>query len=253
MDRPKRAAAKVTDFRRYHLSGDLDNQLKGQVDLAIQHLEMTNTAEDLRRQLESEREHSKQLQEEVEMIKMHNELALEKQKQAQWHSAMEQIKEAREHADREHEKCLEQMKELTATSKGDSSSEAIAWLQAQVRDLHKTSEPDSDRVREAKEAEIQDLKNQQEAINKKLRELTGTSECEDQGDNPHRATQQNAWMEQLRAALSGKREEDPNKALLKALITSQNKKGGEGELTPLNPIYSRASSAATVATLWLTG
>ena len=40
-------------------------------------------------------------------------------------------------------------------------------------------------------------------------------------------------MQQLRSALSGKKEEDPNKTMLKALITQQNKTTGEGGTSTL--------------------
>ena len=45
MDRPKRAAAaKITDFRRYHLSGDLHDTLQGRVDNRITQFEMARAA-----------------------------------------------------------------------------------------------------------------------------------------------------------------------------------------------------------------
>ena len=42
-------------------------------------------------------------------------------------------------------------------------------------------------------------------------------------------------IQQLRSALTSKPEEDPNKALLKALITSQNKTIAEGGTSTLKP------------------
>ena len=47
MDRPKRAATRVTDFRKYHLSGDLDQEVRGLVDNRVSQFEMT-TAEELK-------------------------------------------------------------------------------------------------------------------------------------------------------------------------------------------------------------
>ena len=61
MDRPKRAATKVTDFRRYHLSGDLDKQLQDRVDSRVTQFEMASTVEELQKELEKERENSKKM------------------------------------------------------------------------------------------------------------------------------------------------------------------------------------------------
>ena len=47
-------------------------------------------------------------------------------------------------------------------------------------------------------------------------------------------------MNQLKAALSGKKEEDPNKNLLRALITTQNKTAGEGGTSTLKPNIARS-------------
>ena len=61
MDRPKRAATKVTDFRRYHLSGDLDKQLQGWVDSRVIQFEMASPVEELQKELEEERGNSKKM------------------------------------------------------------------------------------------------------------------------------------------------------------------------------------------------
>ena len=54
MDRPRHAATKITDYRKYHLSGDLADTLQGRVDSQITQFEMS--AEELKAQLESEKE-----------------------------------------------------------------------------------------------------------------------------------------------------------------------------------------------------
>ena len=87
MDRPKRAAAKVTDYRRYHLSGDLDQEIKGLVNSRVGQFEMAQSAEQLRAQLEEEKEASRKLQQDLERIKIQNELDTEKRKQEQWNQA----------------------------------------------------------------------------------------------------------------------------------------------------------------------
>ena len=245
MDRPKRAATKVSDFCRYHLSGDLSEQLQGQVNLPIQHFEMAGGTDELKQQLENEKEHSKQLQEEAELMQVQHDLEIEKQKQKQWQVAMEEIRMAREHADREHEKCLEKIKEMASASRTQATNSTLDWLKAQLQDMQKAPDTPSeaDRERQAKEAEIKELRDQQEAINQKLKELTGQ-------DNPSRPIedvrrvltqdktnngQQNMLMDQLRAALTARKEEDPNKALLKALASSHNRTGAEGGTNTLKP------------------
>ena len=80
MERPRQAATKVTDFRKYHLSGDLDITLQGRVDTRISQFEMAKTQEELQKQLEEEKAQSKQMLEEVEFMKIQNELEAEKLK-----------------------------------------------------------------------------------------------------------------------------------------------------------------------------
>ena len=70
MDRPKRTASKVADFRKYHLSGDLDKTLQGRVDSRINQFEMPKSQEELQQQLEEEKENSKCLMEEMECMKI---------------------------------------------------------------------------------------------------------------------------------------------------------------------------------------
>ena len=60
MDRPKRAASKVSDYRTYHLSGDLDKTLQGRVEQVIHTLEVSqdtdmSDAEKLQRELDEKK------------------------------------------------------------------------------------------------------------------------------------------------------------------------------------------------------
>ena len=48
-------------------------------------------------------------------------------------------------------------------------------------------------------------------------------------------TTQDTLMQQLQAALAGKKEEDPNKSLLRALMTEQNKTQQAGGACTLKP------------------
>ena len=88
MDRPKRAATKVTDFRKYHLSGDLDHHLQGRVDSQITQFEMTTNVDELQKELEEEREHSKKMMADLEAMRIRNQLEAEKLKQKQWQEAI---------------------------------------------------------------------------------------------------------------------------------------------------------------------
>ena len=60
---------------------------------------MAGVAEDLKQQLEAEKEKNKQLQEEAEVLQVQHKLEVERQKCKQWQVAMDQIKEAKEHAE----------------------------------------------------------------------------------------------------------------------------------------------------------
>ena len=58
---------------------------------------------------------------------------------------------------------------------------------------------------------------------------------------------QDTQIQQLRAALSGKKDEDPTRAMLKALITPQNKVAGEGDTNTLKPaILSKLMGEGTM-------
>ena len=72
-------------------------------------------------------------------------------------------------------------------------------------------------------------------------------------DNPE--AQQEALIQQLRNSLAGRKEEDPDKLLLKALITSQNKVTGKGGTSTLKPaVLSNLLTAENPTNMaeWLT-
>ena len=70
--------------------------------------------------------------EDVEHLRVQNELELEKQKQQQWQDGLEQLKEIREHAAQEHQKCMDQIKETSATARIHSTNQALDWLKETV-------------------------------------------------------------------------------------------------------------------------
>ena len=124
-------------------------------------------------------------------------------------------------------------------------SESLEWLKTQMgipgtpkgvtEDLRRKEQ-------EEKEAGIQELKAQQEEIIRKLANLVGDkhnpngdtmTDILKQAMGEESRRPQEVLIQQLRSTLAGKKEEDPNKALLRALITQQNKTAGEGGTSTL--------------------
>ena len=238
MDRPKRAATKVTDFRKFHLSGDLNEQLQGRVDTRVTQFKMASTLEELRQQLENSKEKSRKMQQEAEMLRIQQEPEAEKLKQKEWHVAIEELKETRSQMELDHKKNLEQVKQLALASREDSSNKVLQWYKSQLESLKGTGDPttinmeEEQKKKEAEEkaAAIQELKQQQEDISKKLAELTGethgTPPVGSDTTTPSSNTAE-VLLQQLKTALSGKTE-DHNKTLLRALSLPQNKTTTEG-------------------------
>ena len=83
MDRPCRAAAKVKNFRRYHLSGNLKEEVSGLVDTRVGQFEMVLSTDQVKAQLQEEKEVSRRLQEDVEWCTIENEVESEKNEQEQ--------------------------------------------------------------------------------------------------------------------------------------------------------------------------
>ena len=118
--------------------------------------------------------------------------------------------------------------------------------------LHTSLTPDlqeQQRKEQQKKVEaIQEIKAQQEHLAKKLAELEGgpiTTE-DSEHDIPHMLKQalaqgqhqkssQELLIQQLRSALGGNKDDDPNRTLLKALLTQQNKTVAEGGTNTLKP------------------
>ena len=122
MDRQKRSASKVTDYRKYHLSGDLDQVIKGKVSGAVEllestmsHLEITEetTPEEMEEVLKEKREGSTKLEQHVKAMKIRNEIEAEKLQQEQWEFAIEQLKHTREIMTKQHEDNMEKIRKMT--------------------------------------------------------------------------------------------------------------------------------------------
>ena len=241
MDRPKRVANKVSDYRKYHLSGDLDETLQGRVDTRVNQFEMAKSNEELQKQLEEERAQSKRIMDEMEHMKIEHELEMEKLKQKQWQVAMDQLKEAREHAEKEHHKYLKEIKDLAGTARDNTTRSMLEWFKSQADQLGKPGgAPDNEAAekarleQEAKDREIKELQSQQEDIARKLAQLTNSTPQQNPEGQLLRPTQ-DLLLEQLRGTLTSEKDDDPNKALLRALLTNQNKAPGEGGTNALKP------------------
>ena len=138
------------DYHKFHLSGDLNEQVHGHVGSRITQFEMVKNTEELQQQLEEERENSRKLMEDVEHLRVQNELVLEKLKQQQWQAALEQLKENQGASTQEHQKCMDQIKETSATARIHSTNQALDWLKAQ---LGEPSPPDEEQEKARREQE----------------------------------------------------------------------------------------------------
>ena len=175
----------------------------------------------------------------MEFMKIQNELENEKLKQRQWQEVMDQLKQTREHAERAHSRYMQEIKEAASTACDNTTRRVLEWFRTQTDQLagpsrahNQPSEEELEQARaeqEARDREVRDLQAQQEEIANKLAELTSTTRAQDT-----RASQ-NISLEQLKTTLSTKKDEDPNKLLLKALITNQNKAPGDGGICTLRP------------------
>ena len=166
MDRPRRAATKVTNFRSYHLSGDLDNQVQGLVESRIEQFDMASTDE-LKQQLEQERENNKKLEQDAEYARIQHELEIEKLKKEQWQAAMDRLKQAREKVQQDHDRHMAEIERVGATTTEEEDSTSLTWLKAQMARLEPAPTEEQVRARKAreeKEAAIQELKAQQEEL-----------------------------------------------------------------------------------------
>ena len=181
MERPRRAASKITDFRRYHLSGDLDISLQGKVGEVVNQFEdiMSHAHEELCQQLAEEEERSRQMQEEVELTRIKNQLEAKKLKQKTWQSAMEQLQLTKEQIEKDHQESREKIKAMAKEVGDKSAKEVTDWFSQQMAALGSTggaplseAELKAKKEQEEKERAIAQLKKQQEDISQQLRVLT---------------------------------------------------------------------------------
>ena len=197
---------------------------------------MSTSLEQLQKELVEEWENSKKLLQDIELARIKNELEAEKMKQQQWHIALQQLQETKEHTEQEHTKVLEELKGRAVASRENTSSQVLEWFNLQIAGMKITppSSSEEERARQQKQKEIEEIKVQQEELNNRMAELQGLKASEQEDPQPATGAQETLIM-QLRNALSGRKEEDPKKMLLKALITNQNKTTGGGGTSTLKP------------------
>ena len=243
MERPKRTATKVVNYRTFHLSGDLNTTLQGRVGQVINQWGQGNTmselpdnasAEQIREALEKQKREESQQKEELECFTLRNEYEAGLLRKRQWQAAKEQLQEARERMNREHEEGLLKLKDMAQQTDPLEVGKVQAWLSQQLGTGTNTETitQEQKRQEEEKQQMLKELQEQQQQISDKIRQITGEkdNQTEDilsllrkelaQGD---KTTAQTLLLQQLKASLGNKAEEDPNKALLRALVTAQNK------------------------------
>ena len=83
MDQKRHAASKVTDFQRYHLSGDLDQELEGRVSSVRLQFEMAveipegASPEELQKLLDDQQKEADRLQQEMIQLELRNKIEAE--------------------------------------------------------------------------------------------------------------------------------------------------------------------------------
>ena len=234
MDRQRRSASKVTDYRRYHLSGDLEQVVQGKVSGTVELLETgimntetikeDTTPEELEALLKEWRESSMKLHQQAETMRLRNQLEVEQKQQEQWELAIQQLKQERDRINHQHEENMEKMKHMTQAP----ADQAVAWLKAQ---LNIAAEPPKEDT--VKSAALERLYKQQEELHKQIADITNGAADSHQNPGTMRRDQE-ALLEQISTTLAPKdTDRDPNKVLLRALLTAQSKTPGAGGVNML--------------------
>ena len=257
MERTKRAASRVTNYRTFHLSGDLDTTLQGKVGQVVSSFEdklipsdteegevlsdltepIMSEAERLQKELEEKKAATKLAAQQAEEMKLRNELEGEELKKQEWELAIQQLKEKRERMVALHSKKLEEIRKMAEDKDDGSGDDTTKWLQEQINKLQDPSDSqkkkemeEKARLEEEKAKQIEDIRNQQAELSRKLSELTGGTT-----ENTTAQTDQTLLLQQLQAALNPKPEKDPQRAMLRALTTQANKITGTGGVSTLRP------------------
>ena len=187
MDRPCRVASRVTDYRQYHLSRDLEEVVQGLVQGTVSRLEANMSEhnqipvpdEEQNKELLAEakelKEKSIQMQLQVENMKLHNKIEAEKMQQEQWAAAMEQLKMAWEQMMQEHQNNLKQIQAIPTTTR---AAPAVNWLQEelQAQGASRGANNKEDRTAEEEKEKarlVKELQKQQEELQRQIEDITG--------------------------------------------------------------------------------
>ena len=193
------------------------------------------TPEELQEMLREQKEHSQKLQQQVETMRLRNQLEAEKMQQAQWETALEQLKETREQIAQQHEENIRKMRSMAQETVSTRTSQPLNWLQEELTKTNPLAPSSLDEDRH-KADRLEELHRQQEELQKEIASLTGREYSATPGNPSTKNTDQELLLEQLKAALAPQEgDKDPNKALLKALITSSNKVQGASGTSTLRP------------------
>ena len=162
MNRAKRSVNRVTDFRTFHLSWDrstftshtqslqvASHTLSPQLQTSV----MAQSAEELRQQLEEQKEQSRKLMEDAELMKIWNELEVEKLRQKQWEMAIEQLKVTREKVEMEHKKTISEIQDMAGAKQAEISTDVTGWVRSQMANLKPGGSPEMEEVVIDKEKE----------------------------------------------------------------------------------------------------
>ena len=268
MDRHCQAASKVTDYRRYHLSGDLEQVVQGKVSGTVDLIENRQPImeqdpiddnampEQLQELLKEQKQNSSKLQQQLEAMQIKNELEAEQLQQEQWKLAIEQLKLTREQINQQHEENMEKIRSMASEpAQWASASQAVSWLQDQIskNQVGRGEEGAPWEGTGGKEPNnprhhmLEQLHKQRDDIQRQMNDLLTEEEDREPtqladlleqaiGDKNRGKTEQELLLEQIRTALAPKEtERDPNRALLRVLITGQNKATGQGGTSTLKP------------------
>ena len=165
--------------------------------------------------------------EDAELMRIRNELEVEKLKQKQWEVAKGQLCKTREHAEQEHTRILAELEGRVQAANKEASAQVLDWFSSQ---LPSSNPVVFDPEEEVKQKQLEALIEQQAQISNKIAKIEGTAST----SKPETRNSQEVLLHQLRGALAGKQEDD-DRTLLKALLTSQNKAPGEGGTNTLKP------------------
>ena len=136
---------------------------------------------------------------------------------------------------------MDRIRKMTEENTLNASDQAVAWLQTQLGEPHGRAPTEEE---SEKTLLLEQLHKQQEDLQRKINEARGEQADTSIGDTLRQSlnrankdkSEQELLLEQIRTTLAPKAvDKDPNKALLRALITAQNKAAGYSGTSTLKP------------------